>query len=170
MKGLFNPLKKCQARIGSFQWEEVRRPWRQRGLLAKFNPWWGPALSFGYSWAVSGRPSSSIRSSLGASYYSLGSSGNSTHTQSFLTSDLLWVESNHVSSLAFGLTAVGSHTYKGAGVESEFDPTFGPKIAVEIRGSMGVSLGAYMSWMTFKDENGNEFDGDQIGLYLMRLY
>jgi len=130
----------------------------------------GPALSFGYSWAVSGRPSSSIRSSLGASYYSLGSSGNSTHTQSFLTSDLLWVESNHVSSLAFGLTAVGAHTYKGAGVESEFDPTFGPKIAVEIRGSMGVSLGAYMSWMTFKDEVGNEFDGDQVGLYLMRLY
>lgn len=130
----------------------------------------GPILNFGYSWAVSGRPSSSVRSSLGVSYYSLSGEGSTTHTQSFVMGDLLWVESNHVSSLAFGLTARAAHEYKGVGGSVNFEPTYGPKVAVEIRGSMGVSLGAYMSWLTFKDDVGNEYDGDQIGLYLMRLY
>ena len=130
----------------------------------------GPSLTFGYSWAVSGRPSSSIRSSLGLGYYALSSTGNSTHTQSYLMSDLLWVESNQISSLAFGFTARGLHEYKGAGEAKEYESTFGPKVAVEIRGSMGVSLGAYMSWLTFTDQDGNEFDGNQIGMYLMRLY
>lgn len=130
----------------------------------------GPSLTFGYSWAVSGRPSSSIRSSLGLGYYALSSTGNSTHTQSYLMGDLLWVESNQISSLAFGFTARGLHEYKGAGETKEYESTFGPKVAVEIRGSMGVSLGAYMSWLTFTDQDGNEFDGNQIGMYLMRLY
>ena len=130
----------------------------------------GPTFSYGYSWAVSGRPSSSIRTSLGLSYYSLSGTGNSTHSQQYLTSDLLWVESNQVSSLAFGLTARAAHEYTGEGDTIEYEPTFGPKIAVEIRGSMGVSLGAYMSWLTFEDQIGNESNGNQIGLYLMRLY
>ncbi len=130
----------------------------------------GPALNFGYSWAVSGRPSSSIRTSLGLGYYALSSTGNSTHSQTYLMSDLLWVESNQVSSLAIGLTARGVHEYTGEGSTKTYDPTFGPKVAVEIRGSMGVSLGAYVSWLTFKDQDGNESVGNQIGMYLMRLY
>ena len=130
----------------------------------------GPSLSFGYSWAIPKRPTSSIRTGLGLGYYSLSGSGGSTHSQSYATGDLLWVESNYVSSLGFGLTARAGHEYKGAGNTAEYEPTFGPKLVVEIRGSMGVALGAYMSWLTFEDQNGNEVDGNQVGFYLMRLY
>jgi hypothetical protein len=130
----------------------------------------GPVLSFGYSWAVSGRPSSSIRTSLGGSYYSLSDSGNSSHDQYFLSSDVLWVESNQVSSIAVGITARAAHKYKNNGQTFEFEPTFGPKIAIEIRGAMGVSLGAYLSRLTFEDQTGVETKSNQAGLYLMRLY
>jgi hypothetical protein len=130
----------------------------------------GPLLSFGYSWNISGRPSSSIRTSLGASYYALSDSGSSTHTQSYLATDVLWVESNPVSSIAFGLTGRAVHEYSGNGKAFEYEPAFGPKVAVEIRGSMGVSLGAYLSSLTFDDQDGNETKSNQAGLYLMRLY
>ncbi|MFT6152810.1 MAG: hypothetical protein ACJA0E_000531 [Bermanella sp.] len=130
----------------------------------------GPILSFGYSWAISGRPSSSIRTSLGGSYYSLSGSGNSSHDQHFLSSDILWVESNQVSSIAVGITARAAHEYKGNGQTFEYEPTFGPKVAIEIRGAMGVSLGAYLSQLTFEDQSGVETKSNQAGLYLMRLY
>jgi hypothetical protein len=130
----------------------------------------GPVLSFGYSWAVAGRPSSSIRTSLGGSYYGLSADDGSSREQYFLSSDLLWVESNHVSSIAVGLTARAAHEYKGQGQTFEYKPAFGPKVALEIRGAMGVSLGAYLSRLTFEDQSGVEVKSNQAGLYLMRLY
>lgn len=130
----------------------------------------GPELTFGYSWAIPGQISSSLRTGLGLGFYSLTDSSNLSHSQSYLTADVMWVESNHVSSLAIGLTAKALHEYKGGGNDLEFDPAFGPKVAVELRGSMGVSLGAFMSWVDFTDQYGRRHEGDQVGFYLMRLY
>lgn len=130
----------------------------------------GPIMSLGYAWGISGRPSSSVRTSLGLGYYAVEDSDGDSHKQYFAASDLLWVESNQVSSIGVGLDIRGGHTYENDGVTAEFDPTWGPKVMIEIRGAMGVSLGAYMSWLTFTDQSGNETGSNQFGLFLSRLY
>jgi hypothetical protein len=111
-----------------------------------------------------------LRASLGYSYLSVSAKSGGSHEQQFAVGDLMWVESNQVSSVGFGLTFRGAHKYSASGVETEFDPTWGPKLMVEIRGSMGVSLGAQFSWLTFTDEQGNKQSSDQIGVFLSKLY
>ena len=118
--------------------------------------------------SVPGRPLSSIRSSLGVSYLQL--SDNGSHEQQFASADVMWVESNQVSSIGIGLTSRFAHEYSVSGVTTEFDPTFGPKVLLEIRGSMGVTLGAQMSWLEYETESGETFDGDYVGLYLAKFY
>ncbi len=130
----------------------------------------GPNFSLGYAFSIPSRPFSSVRTSVGAGYYWLEDDAGSDHEQYFLNADILWVESNQVSSLGFGLTAVGEHTYKTGGLNTNYKPAFGPKIILEIRGAMGVSMGAQMSWLSFEDENGNSRGSDQIGLYLAKFY
>ena len=128
----------------------------------------GPEFSLGYAFAISGRPSSSVRTSLGYSYLQL--SDNGTHEQSFASADLLWVESNHVSSIGFGLTSRFAHEYTLSGNTTEFDPALGPKVLLEIRGSMGVSLGVQAAWLEYKDQAGQSYDGDYVGFYLAKFY
>jgi len=130
----------------------------------------GPMFSYGYSFAIPSRPSASVRASLGLSYLSLSDKDGDSHSQFFALSDLLWIESNQVSSIGFGLTFRGAHEYKNENGTFNLDPAFGPKVLIEIRGAMGVSLGAQLSWLTFSDENGNEFSSNQAGLYLTKLY
>ena len=130
----------------------------------------GPMFSYGYSFAVPSRPSTSVRASLGLSYLSVSDKDGESHSQFFALSDLLWVESNQVSSVGIGLTFRGAHEYKKGGEAYKLDPAFGPKVLVEIRGAMGVSIGAQLSWLTFTNENGDEFSSNQAGLYLNKLY
>lgn len=130
----------------------------------------GPIFSLGYSFAIPSRPSSSVRASGGFSYLSVNDKSGGSHTQSFFASDLLWVESNHVSSLGVGLTFRGAHKYSAAGIDEEFDPVLGPKLMVEIRGAMGVSLGAQLSSLTFTDKSGKEHTSNQVGFSLTKLY
>ncbi|NVK37999.1 MAG: hypothetical protein HWE18_08750 [Gammaproteobacteria bacterium] len=130
----------------------------------------GPIFSLGYAFSVPSRPFSSIRASAGYSYLSVSDKDGSSHKQSFMTGDLLWVESNQVSSLGIGVTYRGAHEYTTGGVTTEFDPVWGPKIAAEIRGAMGVSLGAQLSWLSFTDETGEKRSSNQAGIYLIKLY
>lgn len=130
----------------------------------------GPVFSLGYAFAVPSRPFSSIRTSLGYSYLSVSDKDGSTHKQSFAAGDVMWVESNQVSSLGIGLTYRGAHEYTVSGVTTEFDPAWGPKVAAEIRGAMGVSLGAQLSWLSFTDEYGEKHSSNQAGIYLIKLY
>ncbi len=130
----------------------------------------GPIFSLGYALAIPQRPSSSFRASLGYSYLSVSDKSGSSHKQQFAVGDLMWVESNLMSSVGIGLTYRGAHEYTTGGVTTEFDPTWGPKVMVEIRGSMGVSLGAQLSWLEFTDEQGNDQSSNQIGLFLAKLY
>jgi hypothetical protein len=129
----------------------------------------GPEFTLGYSFSVPGRPLSSIRTGLGASFLTVNESGTS-HSQKFLSADVLWVESNQVSSVGFGVTSRFAHEYRTSGVTTEFDPVFGPKLLIEIRGSMGVTLGAHMSWLDYKTESGETMSGDYMGLYLAKFY
>lgn len=130
----------------------------------------GPMFSYGYSFAVPSRPSSSIRASLGLGYLSVSDKSGASHSQTFAVSDLLWVESNQVSSLGAGVTFRGAHEYTISGDKFKFDPTWGPKIILEIRGAMGVSLGAQFSWLKFTDQNGTDRTSNQAGFYLTRLF
>ncbi len=130
----------------------------------------GPNFSLGYAFSVAGRPSTSIRASLGGSYYSVTDSAGSSHSQQGLTGDLLWVESNQVSSLGFGITANNSFSYKNAGNTTEFNGNWGPKVVLEIRGAMGVTLGVQVSWLEFEDQQGNKTNSNQMGFYLARFY
>lgn len=129
----------------------------------------GPEFAIGYSAAIPGRPLSSIRTSLGASYLMLNDSGNS-HSQQFLSADILWIESNQVSSVGFGVTSRFAHEYRAYGVTTEYDPAFGPKFLIEIRGSMGVTLGAQVSWLDYKTEAGETLNGNYMGLYMAKFY
>lgn len=129
----------------------------------------GPEFAVGYSFAVPGRPLSSIRASLGASYLMLNDSGNS-HSQQFLSSDVMWVESNQVSSVGLGVTSRFAHEYRKFGKTIEYDPAFGPKLLIEIRGSMGVTLGAQMSWLDYKTPEGETLNGNYMGLYMAKFY
>lgn len=128
----------------------------------------GPEFAVGYAFGISGRPSTSIRTSLGYSYLQLSDEG--THEQSLASADLLWVESNHVSSIGFGLTSRFGHEYTLSGNTTEFDPAFGPKVLLEIRGSMGVSIGVQAAWLEYKDQAGQSYDGDYVGFYLAKFY
>lgn len=130
----------------------------------------GPIMSLGYAWGISGRPSSSVRTSLGLGYYGLEDSDGDAHKQYFVASDILWVESNHVSSLGIGVDIRGAHTYDNGVVSTTFKPAWGPKLMLELRGALGVSIGAYMSWLSFEDEEGNDTGSNQVGFYLSRLY
>jgi hypothetical protein len=130
----------------------------------------GPIFSLGYAFAIPSRPSSSFRSSIGYSYLSVSDKSGGSHEQQFAVGDLMWVESNQASSIGFGLTFRGAHEYSKSGVKTEFDPTWGPKVMVEIRGSMGVSLGVQLSWLNFTDKQGNEQSSNQIGVFLSKLY
>lgn len=130
----------------------------------------GPIMSLGYAWGVSGRPSSTVRTSIGLGYYGLEGNDGETHSQYFLASDILWVESNHMSSLGFGLDVRGAHTYDAGGESVSYKPAWGPKVILEIRGELGVSLGSYFSWLSFEDDAGNKTSSNQIGFYLTRLY
>lgn len=130
----------------------------------------GPIFSLGYAFAIPGRPSSSFRSSLGYSYLSVSDKSGNSHEQQFAVGDLMWVESNQVSSIGFGVTFRAAHKYSKSGVETEYDSTWGPKVMVEIRGSMGVSLGAQLSWLDFTDEQGNKQSSNQVGIFLSKLY
>ncbi|WP_353347968.1 hypothetical protein [Oceaniserpentilla sp. 4NH20-0058] len=130
----------------------------------------GPMLSMGYSFAVPSRPSSSIRASLGFGYLSVGDKSGASHSQFYGMSDLLWVESNQVSSLGLGLTFRGGHQYTLSGDKYKFDPTFGPKVFAEIRGAMGVSLGAQLSWLTFTRADGEKYTSNQAGIFFTKLY
>ena len=130
----------------------------------------GPIFSVGYAFAVPGRPSSSVRTSLGYSYLSVSDKSGTSHEQKFAVAGLMWVESNQVSSVGFGLTARGAHEYSVSGDTTEIDPTWGPKLMLEIRGSLGVSLGVQFSWLEFTDEHGNDQSSDQIGIFLSKLY
>lgn len=130
----------------------------------------GPIFSVGYAFAIGSRPSSSLRTSLGFSYLSVSDKSGTSHEQQFAVADMMWVESNQVSSVGLGLTYRGAHKYSVSGTSTDFDPAWGPKVMVEIRGSMGVSLGAQLSWLKFTDEQGNEQSSNQIGLFLNKLY
>ncbi len=129
----------------------------------------GPSFSLGYSFAVPGRPSASIRTALGASYYTLNNSAGDFE-QSGLMGDLLWVESNQVSSIGLGLTVNAEHSLRQAGVTTNYKTTWGPKVLLEMRGAMGVSVGAHLSWLTFESDQGEETRSNQIGIYFIRLY
>jgi hypothetical protein len=129
----------------------------------------GPSFSLGYSFAVPSRPSASVRAALGASYYTLNNS-NGDFEQSGLIGDLLWVESNQVSSIGLGVTVNAEHSLRQAGETINYKTTWGPKVLIEMRGAMGVSLGAHLSWLTFEDGNGQETRSNQIGVYFIRLY
>ena len=129
----------------------------------------GPVFSVGYSWAIPSRPFSSIRTSIGGSYFSVSDSGRE-HRQQFLSSDIMWVESNHMSSVGLGMTIRGGHEYESGSIHQQYDPTFGPKVALEIRGAMGVSIGAQFSWLTLTDQNGVKTGSNQAGFYLTKLY
>ncbi|EAT13560.1 hypothetical protein HF888_08970 [Bermanella marisrubri] len=128
----------------------------------------GPELDYGYALPVYGRPSSTIRASLGGSYYQLSDSG--THRQIYAKAELLWVESNQVSSLGFGITSRFAHEYETPDVTYEFESTFGPKLFVEIRGEMGAAIGAHISWLEYEDQFGNETSATQTGFYFTKLY
>mgnify|MGYP000220294111 FL=1 len=93
-----------------------------------------------------------------------------SYDQQFAVADLMWVESNQVSSIGFGLTFRGAHEFSAAGAKTELDPTWGPKVMVEIRGAMGVSLGVQLSWLDFTDQQGNDTSSNQIGFFLTKLY
>jgi len=130
----------------------------------------GPIFSLGYAFSVPSRPSSSVRASLGYSYLSASDKSGQSYKQSFAVADLLWVESNQVSSIGFGVTYRGAHAYSQSGNVVEIDPTWGPKVMVEIRGAMGVSIGAQLSWLSFSDEFGNDESSNQVGFFLHKLY
>lgn len=128
----------------------------------------GPELDYGYAFPVYGRPSSTIRASVGGSYYQL--SDNGTHRQMYAKAELLWVESNQVSSLGLGITSRFAHEYETPSTTYEFQPTWGPKLFVEIRGEMGAALGAHISWLEYEDQFGNETSATQTGFYFNKLY
>ncbi|MEH6346486.1 MAG: hypothetical protein V7785_15450 [Bermanella sp.] len=129
----------------------------------------GPSFSLGYSFAIPGRPSSSLRTSLGASYYTLNNS-DGDFEQSGLSSDIIWVESNQVSSIGLGVTINAEHSLRQAGETTNYKTNWGPKVILEMRGAMGVSLGAHLSWLTFESDDGVETRSNQIGFYFIRLY
>jgi len=85
----------------------------------------GPNFSVGYAFGLSGRPSTSVRASLGASYYAVTDSAGVNHRQQGLSGDLLWVESNQVSSLGFGITANSGLTYEQSGTRMEYKANWG---------------------------------------------
>jgi len=130
----------------------------------------GLNATLGYSFAIPGRPSSSVRTGLGLTYYTLNDANSQSNTQYGFTGDLLWVESNQVSSIGIGLTGVSGLTLEVPGQDLEYKPAFGPKVLLEVRGAMGVSLGAYFSWLTYEDQFGETTGSNQFGLYLHRLY
>ncbi len=130
----------------------------------------GPNFSLGYAFSIPGRPFSSVRTSLGANYYWLQDNAGADHEQYFLNADVLWVESNQVSSLGFGLTATAQHAYIKDGFEINYKPAIGPKIILEMRGAMGVSIGVQMSWLSFENETGGSERSNQIGFYLAKFY
>ncbi|MGB3668286.1 MAG: hypothetical protein WA963_15135 [Bermanella sp.] len=130
----------------------------------------GPIFSVGYAFAIPSRPSSSFRSSIGYSYLSVSDKSGTSYEQQFAVGDLMWVESNQVSSVGIGLTARGAHEFSAGGVKTELDPAWGPKVMVEIRGAMGVSLGVQLSWLDFTDQQGNDIASNQIGFFLSKLY
>jgi len=170
-EGFSRPFEKMSGPYWQFSWGRGgEKLVSGTDIFPSMNLGGGPIMSLGYAWGISGRPSSVIRSSLGLGFYAVEDSDGDMHTQYFAASDLLWVESNQVSSLGIGLDVRAGHVYENDGVEAKFDPAWGPKVIVEIRGAMGVSLGAYMSWLTFTDEQGEEFGSNQFGLYLSRLY
>jgi hypothetical protein len=130
----------------------------------------GPNISFGYAFGIPGRPGASVRSSVGASYYAVKDSLGVAHTQQGFTGDVLWVESNQSSSLGFGITVNSGLSYKNGGDTLNFKDGWGPKLVLEIRGAMGVSLGVQASWLSFEDQYGNKTNSDQLGFYLARFY
>ncbi len=130
----------------------------------------GPKFSVGYAFSVAGRPSTSIRASVGGSYYSVTDSAGVSHRQQGFSGDLLWVESNQVSSLGFGITGNSGLTYHKTGTTVEYENNWGPKVVLEIRGAMGVSLGVQASWLEFEDQQGNKTRSNQLGFYLARFY
>jgi len=130
----------------------------------------GPNFSVGYAFGISGRPSTSVRASMGASYYSVTDSAGVNHRQRGVSGDLLWVESNQVSSLGFGITGTSGLTYEQSGTTVEYEANWGPKLVLEIRGAMGVTLGVQASWLKFEDQQGNKTNSNQLGFYLARFY
>ncbi len=130
----------------------------------------GPNYSFGYAFGIPGNPGASVRSSVGASYYSVTDSSGRAHRQQGFTGDLLWVESNQMSSLGFGITFNSGLSYHKTGYTADYKNSWGPKLVLEIRGAMGVSIGAQASWLEFEDQFGNKTNSDQIGFYLARFY
>lgn len=130
----------------------------------------GPSFSVGYAWPVPSRPFSTIRTQLGYSYYSAKGDSGDNYTQKYLTADALWVESNQVSSIGFGLTHTNLHTWETGEGEISYDPSTGAKVILEIRGSMGVTLGTQFSWMEFTDENGRSQRSNAWGVYLNSFF
>ncbi|WP_396586712.1 hypothetical protein [Bermanella sp. R86510] len=128
----------------------------------------GPEFEVGYALSIPRRPSSTVRASIGGGYYQL--SDNGTHRQHYAKAELMWVESNQVSSIGFGVTSRFAHEYKTPNTTYEFDPSYGPKLLIEIRGAMGTSLGAHISWLDYEDQFGNSYSGTQTGLYFTKLY
>lgn len=130
----------------------------------------GPSFSLGYAWPVAGRPFSTIRTQVGYSYYTAQGESGDDYTQKYLTADALWVESNQSSSLGLGLTHTNMHTWETGDGEISYDPSLGPKLLLEIRGSMGVTLGTQFSWMAFTDENGRARRSNAWGVYLNSFF
>ena len=130
----------------------------------------GPSFSLGYAWAVPSRPFSTIRTQMGYSYYTAQGESGADYTQKYMTADALWVESNQVSSIGFGLTHTNLHTWETGDGEISYDPSTGAKLILEIRGSMGVTIGAQLSWMDFTDENGDSQRSNAWGIYFNSFF
>lgn len=130
----------------------------------------GPSLGLGYAWPVYGRPYTTIRTQAQVGYYTAEDEDGVNNSLHYLTTDALWVESNQVSSLGFGLTYTTNHTWKYGKEEITYDPAIGPKLILEIRGAYGVTLGASLAWQDFKDSSGKSKRNNQWGIYFNSFF
>ncbi|MCP5334880.1 MAG: hypothetical protein H7A08_04200 [Oceanospirillaceae bacterium] len=130
----------------------------------------GAIFSLGYALKIPGRPFGSLRTQVGLGYYSMEDKDGFSNTEQFTTADALWVESNQVASLGLGVTYTGSHTWQHAGDEVQFEAALGPKMIIEMRGAMGVTLGAGFSWMTYKTKDGDSQRNNQWSISLTRFF
>lgn len=130
----------------------------------------GPILSVGYAFKIPGRPFGAVRTQVGYGYYSMEDKNGFSNTEEFMTADALWVESNQVASLGLGITYTDAHTWQHAGQKTDFKATIGPKLIIEMRGAMGVTLGAGLSWMTYQTEDGDSQRNNQWSLSLSKFF
>lgn len=130
----------------------------------------GPILSLGYAFKIPGRPFGSLRTQVGYGYYSMEDKNGFSNTEEFMTADALWVESNQVASLGFGITYTDAHSWQHAGQKTDFKASLGPKLIIEMRGAMGVTLGAGVSWMTYQTEDGVNQRNNQWSLSLSKFF